>query len=469
MTNTTPLPVSPPALPASDRAFLGHPVGLAYLAFTEAWERYSYYAMLTMLGRYLVKQLLLPGHIENIGGFTAFRGVVESIFGPLSVVALGSQIVGIYSGLVYVSPILGGFLADRWLGRTRTVTLGALLMVLGHFLMAFDAPFLLALVCLLFGVGCFKGNLASQVGHLYGEKDLRRADAFQIYYIAVNAGVIIAPLTAGTLGEIYGWHYGFAAAGVGMVLGLTVYLLGRKWLPAEEKAGKNAAVVHVSLQRKEWNAVFLLILLLPVLACGSVGNQELFNSYLIWAPDHLDMRFFGQVMPTSWLITIDSVVSVSFLVLAVAFWRAWAKRFREPSEVGKIAIGLALSASGVFMLVIASQIAAVDGRASIMWAMAFHVLNAMGFANVFPVGLALYARAAPKAVSGTMIGMYFLHLFAGNFLVGWLGGLLERMPGAQFWLIHVTMVGGASLIFFLAWRFCAHILAPAGDAPIQSQ
>ncbi len=200
------------ALPAEthDRDFLGHPRGLAFLGFTEGWERFSYYGMQTLLVLYMVHQLLLPGHIEHIVGFGPFRAAIEHLYGgTLSNVALASAIFGLYSGLVYLTPIPGGLLADRWLGKTRTVLLGALLMSAGHFLMAFDYSFLLALLCLLTGVGCFKGNLASQVGALYAPGDLRRADAYQIYYLFISAAVVVAPLVSGTLGELYGWHYGF--------------------------------------------------------------------------------------------------------------------------------------------------------------------------------------------------------------------------------------------------------------------
>ena len=168
---------------------MGHPRGLGYLAFTEAWERFSYYGMQTLLVLYMVNRLLHPGHIERIVGFGPFRHLLEGVYrGPLSVEALASAIFGLYTGLVYLTPIGGGLIADRLLGRTRTVTLGALLMAAGHFLMAFDATFLAALTCLLIGVGCFKGNLASQVGALYATGDNRRADAFQIYYQLRSAG-----------------------------------------------------------------------------------------------------------------------------------------------------------------------------------------------------------------------------------------------------------------------------------------
>ncbi|MET0270956.1 MAG: oligopeptide:H+ symporter, partial [Sphingomonas sp.] len=208
-------PATPNAAARDDRAFLGHPRGLAYLAFAEAWERFSFYGMQTLLVLYMVGQLLRPGHVENVAGFPAFRAALEAAYGPLPPQALASAIFGLYAGLIYLTPIAGGLLADRLIGRTRTVTLGATLMVAGHFLMAFDASFLIALACLILGCGCFKGNIAAQVGGLYAAGDLRRADAFQIYYLGINAGVIVSPLICGTLGEVYGWHYGFGAAGVG--------------------------------------------------------------------------------------------------------------------------------------------------------------------------------------------------------------------------------------------------------------
>jgi POT family proton-dependent oligopeptide transporter len=447
-----------------DRAFLGHPRGLGYIAFTEAWERFSYYGMQTLLVLYMVRQLLLPGHVENIAGFTWFRAVLERAYGgPLSTVALSSAIFGLYTGLVYLTPIAGGFIADRWLGRTRTITIGALLMSAGHFLMAFDVSFLLALLCLLTGVGCFKGNLAGQVGSLYKPEDLRRADAFQIYYLFINAAVIASPLIAGTLGEVYGWHYGFGAAGVGMVLGLIIYLSGRKWLPKEEpRATRVERAARPGFTRDERNAVIVLILLLPVLAVGAVGNQQIFNAYLLWVPENVSLVFFGKTMPTTWLITLDSIVSVSCLVGSVAFWRLWARRFKEPNEITKITLGLGISAVGALCLAGAAVASASGQKAGIGWVLGFELFNSIGFANVFPVGLAMYVRVAPKSFVGTILGVYYLHLFMCNNLVGWLGGLLERMSGVQFWLMHAGLVGGAGLVMLIASRAAGRLMNPTG-------
>ncbi len=472
-------PVTPGAGPADDRAFLGHPRGLGYIAFAEAWERFSYYGMQTLLVLYMTRQLLLPGHVEGVGGFAAFRVWLERTYGggsAMTVVATASAIFGLYTGLVYLTPIAGGFIADRWLGRTRTVTLGALLMAAGHFLMAFDLTFLLALLCLLLGVGCFKGNLASQVGALYRAEDLRRADAYQIYYLFINGAVIVAPLVTGTLGEVWGWHYGFGAAGIGMVIGLVIYLAGRKWLPPEARASRRAASRPADeaaasqpargLTRDEWIVTAVLIGLLPVLAVGAVLNQQIFNAYLLWVPDHVSLVFFGKTMPTTWLVTLDAIVSVSSLVAAVAFWRWWAKRFQEPSEVVKITLGLAISACGALCLTGAALSSAGGAKASIGWVLGFEVLNSIGFANVFPVGLAMYARAAPKRITGTIMGVYYLHLFACNSMVGWLGGLLEKMSGTQFWLLHAALVGGAAAVMLVASRAAGRLLNPAGPRAV---
>jgi proton-dependent oligopeptide transporter, POT family len=453
----------------NNRSFFGHPRGLGYIAFAEAWERFSYYGMQALLVLYMVHRLLLPGHVERVAGFDAYHRFINSIYGNLSTQPLASAIFGHYTSLVYLTPIAGGLIADRWLGRTRTITIGALLMSAGHFLMAFDVTFLLALICLLCGVGCFKGNLASQVGALYTPGDNRRADAFQIYYIFINAGVIAAPLIAGTLGEIYGWHWGFGAAGVGMLIGLTIYLLGRKYLPhdspvVEEKEASPDHTAKTKLTRRDITAIIVLIALLPVLTIAIIPNQQIFNAYLVWAETHVNLPvlpFYGKQMPTTWLITLDSIVSVSFLFISVIFWRRWSKKFREPAEITKIAIGSLIAVAGMLSLAAGAAVAAKSGgKVGIGWILAFEILNSAAFANVFPVSIALYARVAPATLSATIIGIYYLAFFAGNNLVGLIGGLLEKMAATQFWLLHAGLAGIAGVVFFLASRLFGHLLAP---------
>jgi POT family proton-dependent oligopeptide transporter len=454
------------AAEADDRVFFGHPRGLAYIAFTEAWERFSYYGMQTLLVLYMVHQLLLPGHIEHVAGFGALRALLERNGQTLSNQQLASSIFGLYTGLVYLTPILGGLLADRVLGRTPTVILGGCLMALGHFLMAFDVSFLAALVCLMLGAGCFKGNLATQVGALYPPQDNRRADAFQIYYLGINAGVIISPFVTGTLGEKVAWHYGFGAAGVGMLISLAIYFAGRRYLPADPPLHTaETAAAAPKMTRRDIAKIVLLVCLLPVLSASIVGNNQIFNAYLVWAEASADLHLFGVPILTTWLVSVDSIVSVATLFGMVLFWRAWKTRLPEPDELGKITIGCLFSAAGVACLALGTVLAGAGHRVPFGWLLAFHLLNDIGFANVLPVGLALYARSAPKAIAATIVGVYYLHLFAGNLAVGYLGGFLEKMPAASFWLMHAALVGGAGVVVFVVRLVFGGLLLGAPEEP----
>ena len=447
------------------RTFLGHPLGLGFLVFAEAWERFSYYGMQALLVLYMGQQLLLPGHVEHVAGFAAFRAGVERLYGHLTPAALASVIFGFYAGGVYLTPLAGGFIADRLLGRTRTIVVGALLMVLGHFLMAFEAPFLLALACLLVGVGCFKGNIATQVGELYAPGDLRRADAFQVYYIGINVAVIIAPLVCGTLGQKVAWHWGFGAAGVGMLLGLAVYLSGRRWLPPDP--GRRAAgpsVERPSLAPGEGRTVVLLIALLVPMALAITGNMEIFNAYLVWGDANYDLVFMGQSLPVTWLVSLDAIISTATLLGALAFWRWWASFRREPDEIVKLAIGAFIATFAPLLLAAASAAElATRHKIGLAWGLGFHVVNDIGIANLFPVGLALYSRASPKAVSGLMIGVYYLMFFFANMGVGYLGGLLQPMGGVAFWTLHAGLVGLGGVLILTFAIFFRRALAPTVD------
>ncbi len=430
-----------------DTAFLGHPRALGYLAFTEAWERFSYYGMNTLLALYMVNQLLLPGHVENVVGLPVLQAFLER-GEPLSPQALAVAIAGLYGACVYLTPLLGGLLADWLLGRTPTIIIGALLMATGHFLMAFEQPFLLALLCLMLGSGCFKGNIASQVGSLYPEGDSRRADAFQIFYLAINAGVIVAPLVVARLAHNIGWHWGFGAAGVGMLISIVIYLSGRRLFPSDPPLRKRGetAMARPAMVRSDWSRVFLLALMVPVLAASVLGNQQIFVTYLVWAQNSADLQLFGVRFLAEDLVSADAFVSVGCLAGMVVFWRVWAKRFKEPDEFGKIIIGCLFGALGVACLGFGAMVAGESGKVSAGWLLAFHLLNDIGFANVLPVSLALFARAAPRAIAGSVIGIYYLFLFAGNATAGWLGTKLEHMGSVNFWLMHGAVVAGAGVV-----------------------
>jgi POT family proton-dependent oligopeptide transporter len=466
-----------------DRAFLGHPKGLGFLGFTEACERFSYYSMQTLLVLYMVNYLLVAGRVEKVTGLAWLRGWH---YPGLEGQPLSSAIFGDYTSLVYLMPILGGIIADKLTGRKVAMIAGGLIMALGHFLMAFEGAFLFALLALIVGVGLFKGNIATQVGDLYAENDLRRAMAFQIFYIFINVSVIVAPLIAGTLGQRVGWHYGFGCAGVVMVLGLAIYLSGQRWLPEDVEAGKGdsgklalrvivgavgigalvllwllisgvlfssplvgsvSAIVLIgalyfaltrNLDRSDRLCTLLLVILIPILAVSLLTNQEIFNAYLVWGDQQFDLRLMNFSFPSSWLISIDAGVSFTMLVAVAGFWKWWGTRRREPDEISKMIIGSAFTVAGGLCLFMAALTQPHGGKISLFWPMMFELTNSIGFAHVLPVSLAFFSKLAPKSIGATVIGLYYLAFFIANKVVGVVGGLYSSLPTTTFWLIHVA-------------------------------
>jgi POT family proton-dependent oligopeptide transporter len=432
---------------ADDRAFIGHPKGLGYLAMVEACERFSYYSMQTLLVLYMVKYLLLP---ENIGNVAGLGWLGQNYYAGLSGQPLASAIYGDYTALVYLMPIFGGIVADRWLGRRQTLLAGALVMALGHFLMAFEGSFLFALLTLVVGVGLFKGNIASQVGELYAPGDLRRAMAFQIFYIAINVSVIAAPLVAGTLGEKVGWHWGFGAAGVVMVAGVFVYIAAGQHLPPEPLRGPGGrASSRPPMTGDDWLRVGALGVLVPALAIALLTNQQIFNAYLVWADESFQLTFFGRTLPTSWMITIDAAASFAMLVAVAGFWKWFGERTgREPDELGKMIIGSVFTIAGGLCLVMAAATQG-SGKIGLAWPLLFHLFNSIGFSHILPVSLALFTRVAPRAFNATVVGIYYLAFFAANKIVGTVGGWYSTMDTVQFWLLHVATAAFGLVAFAL--------------------
>jgi len=429
----------------ADRAFLGHPKGLGYLGFTEACERFSYYSMQTLLILYMVNYLLVPGRIEHVVGLDWLNA---HVYPGLSGQPLASAIFGTYTALVYLTPIAGGIIADKWLGRNRTLIMGGVLMAIGHFLMAIQPAFLLALLALLLGVGAFKGNIATQVGALYGPNDLRRAMAFQIFYIFINVSVIAAPLISGTLGQKVGWHYGFGCAGVVMVLGLLLYLSGRKYLPAEElKSPSEEPALREPLTKDDWICVVYLLILIPVLAISLLTNQEIFNAYLVWGDKQFDLTLLNHT--STWLITVDATVSFAMLVAVAAFWKWWSINHLEPDEISKMIIGSVFTVAGGLCLFMAALTQPAGGKISLFWPMMFELCNSIGFAHVLPISLALFSKISPKQITSTVIGLYYLSFFIANAVVGYVGGLYSSLPTTTFWLIHVASAAFGLVAFIL--------------------
>ncbi|MBK6706216.1 MAG: peptide MFS transporter [Sphingomonadales bacterium] len=443
----------------SDRAFLGHPKGLGYLAFVEGCERFSYYSMQTLLVLYMVKYLLLPENAAGVIGLDWMKGWYGLDGQPLA-----SKLFGDYTSLVYLTPIAGGLIADRWLGRRTTLILGGLFMTLGHFLMAFESSFLFALMALIVGVGLFKGNIASQVGELYKPEDLRRAMAFQIFYIAINVSVIAAPLVAGTLGERVGWHWGFGTAGVVMVIGLILYIMAGPWLPADNRPAKKdaATIAKEPLTQQDWLRIAAVVALVPVLAVALLTNQQIFNAYLVWADTQFQLTFFGQTLPTSWMITIDATASFSMLAAVAAFYVWYGKRRQEPDELGKMIIGSFFTIAGGLCLYMAAATQG-DSKIGLFWPLIFHILNSIGFAHILPVSLAFFTKLAPRALNATIIGIYYLSFFAANKIVGEVGTWYETMATPTFWLFHVGTAAVGLVAFVIFKLFLAKRLLGSGN------
>jgi POT family proton-dependent oligopeptide transporter len=446
----------------SDRAFLGHPKGLGYLGFTEACERFSYYSMQTLLVLYMVNYLLVPGRMEKVIGLDWLN---THVYPGLSGQPLASAIFGTYTALVYLTPILGGIVADKFLGRNATLITGGVLMAIGHFLMAIEPAFIFALLALLLGVGAFKGNIATQVGALYGPNDLRRAMAFQIFYIFINVSVIVAPLISGTLGQNVGWHYGFGCAGVVMVLGLIIYLSGRRHLAPDNKPVRGMAKAErEKLTRDDWMCVVYLVVLIQVLAIALLTNQEIFNAYLIWGDQQFDLTLLNNT--SSWLITLDAALSFSMLVAVAAFWKWWGTRRREPDEISKMIIGSIFTIGGGLCLFMAALTQPEGSKISLFWPVMFHLLNSIGFAHILPVSLALFSKISPRQITATVIGLYYLAFFIANAVVGWVGGLYSSLPTTTFWLLHVASAAFGLVAFVVFKMVVGHRMQGAATPAV---
>jgi POT family proton-dependent oligopeptide transporter len=273
--------------------------------------------------------------------------------------------------------------------------------------------------------------------------------------------VIITPLVCGTLGETVGWHWGFGAAGIGMLIGLVVYLAGSTYLPTdpllERRRGRGVAALE--LRKGEAKLLVLLVLLLPVLALGDTANQQIVVTYPAWSDRSADLVLFGREMPRTWLLSIDSITATGLLIGSVVFWRWWSQTRKEPSEITKIGLGFLVMVLGASSLAIGSHVAELSGtKVSLVFLLAFHVFNNLGFCNAYPAALALYARRSPPALAATMMGVFYLQFFAASNLAGFLGGYLERMPGSQFWGMHAAMAAVAGVVVLVVGRYFGHTL-----------
>ncbi len=444
-------PVSPTAAQPARADRFGHPPGLSYLFATEMWERFSYYGMRALLVLYMVEYLLQPQHARDVVGLSTLHAGLEAVFGPLAVQPLASQIYGFYTGLVYLTPILGGLLADRLLGQRRTVILGAALMAAGHFMMAAEGLFLFALLLLILGNGCFKPNVSTQVGALYAPGDRRRDRAFSIFYVGVNLGAFFSPLVCGTLGEAWGWHYGFGAAGVGMTIGLVVYLCATPALPRD--AFVRRAAPAAPLGRADWQAILsLMVLVLPVSLFWAAYEQQ-GNTIILWSSAYTDRHLLGFEIPVTWFQSFNPFMIFAFTPFIVALWR-W-QGAREPSTVTKMAIGCFLNAASWLVMLGAVQVTGDGpghGQASWLWLFAFFFIITVGELYLSPTSLSLVTKVAPLRVLSLMMGVWLATSFFGNLLAGYLGTWWSSMAKSDFFVMLATVSAAAgAIIALLNW------------------
>lgn len=422
-----------------DADFFGHPRGLAYLAFTQVWERFSFYGMQALLSLYLIRYLLLPGHVEQVWGFVAFRSGVETVFGQLTTLALGAQIFGLYLGLVNLTPLLGAWLGDRILGQRITTVLGLMLMAIGHVLMAFEAAFLLALFFLLIGAGCIRGNMYAQVGDLYNAGDPRRSRAFGIYLIALNVGAFFAPLVCGTLGELYGWHYGFGVAGIGMIVGVVIYVSGLRYLPPDRlRKGKET----LPLNPADWRAIMaILLMMVPTLVIYS-AVQQAYNLVIVWADTQVNRQILGRQFPVTWFLTLDGLMTIVGVMLTIPIWRWLAARGREPDTMVKFAIAGALVAAAYCILALGS---AFSGLVPAIFVILFFIVMDISFGWTDPPANNFVSRFSPQSAVTTMMSVNLMAFGISNIIVGWLGRFYEPLGPTLFWELHAAVAAGGAI------------------------
>ncbi len=478
----------------------GHPAGLRTLFFTEVWERFSYYGMRALLVLFMVAA------IED-GGL----GLTD---------ATATAIYGLYTAAVYVVALPGGWLGDRVFGAQRAIWYGGFVIMLGHFTLAIPSiqAFFLGLLLVILGTGLLKPNISAVVGALYGPDDARRDGGFTIFYMGVNIGAAIGPLVCSTLGENprFGWHYGFAAAGVGMALGLihfrrtraslgdagalpsldprnaqdarqllrarrlltgflaivavTYALLAAGWVavdPVGLAARSTLAIAAIGaayivgifvaggLDAREKRHVALIVLLVLAAAVFWAGFEQAGSSLNLFA-ERYTRRAIGEFeLPAGWFQTLNPVFIIIFAPLFSMLWLSLARRGREPSTPGKFGVGLLLLGLGFAVMMVAAALTSSAGRVSGNWLVATYLLHTLGELTLSPVGLSATTRLAPQRFAGQMLGVWFLGSALGNIIAGLLAGRFDPEVASDMPMLYAQialMVAGAGLVMLFFVR-----------------
>jgi POT family proton-dependent oligopeptide transporter len=397
-----------PRMSAEQPTWFGQPRGLTILFLTEMWEQFSYFGMRALLVYYMTKQLMI--------------GQEKASF-----------IYGTYTALAYFTPILGGMIADRWLGKRRAVIIGGSIMAAGHFMMTFQPSFYPALATIALGNGLFLPSLPSQINDLYRPDDPRRGWAYNVYYVGINIGGFLAPLVCGTLGEFYGWHWGFGAAGVGMLAGLTVYIAGGRYLPDQGRVARKAAPAATSPH--SYRSTFVLLFAIGLAVTVFRGAYEqVGNTVALWADVGINRATTLITIPMTWFQSLNPLLVFLMTPLLLARWRRQADAGRQQSSMRKMAIGALIVAAAYLLLAIVAFVAE-PGRASWLWLVIFFAIFTLGELYILPTGLGLFARLAPVGFGATTVAAWFLAIFSGSAAAGAVGTLWGSMTHARFFVL----------------------------------
>jgi POT family proton-dependent oligopeptide transporter len=400
-----------------------HHPGLAVLFFTEMWERFSFYCMLSILALYMDESLHFS--TETIG-----------------------QIYGAYIGLVYFTPLIGGWLADRFLGFRKAILIGGVLMGFGHLSLAFTPlPFFFTGLCLLIaGNGMFKPNISTILGNLYRDMPEKRDDAYNIFYMGINLGALFSPLVASYLRNNYGWHYAFGAAGVGMVIALAVFTIFRKMVASGEisaaERANTATANSIQLTKKQERdrIVALLTIFAVVVVFWMVFEQNGFT-LTFWARDNTNTSISPEIFQS-----VNPIFILLFTPLLVGFWNMLRRAGKEPATATKIALGMLLTAAAYGVMTLAGLSGGDTGRVGVSWLVGTYAVITLAELLLSPMGLSLVSRLAPPRMAGMLMGTWFAFTALGSYLAGLIGGFWNQMAHSTFF---ITLTIASLAAFFV--------------------
>jgi POT family proton-dependent oligopeptide transporter len=403
--------------------WFGHPRGLTVLFLTEMWEKFSFYGMRAMLVYYMTKTLAMD------------QGKASMVYGT-------------YTAFVYLTPVFGGWIADRYLARRTAVILGGSIMALGHFLMAFEPLLYIALATIAVGNGLYLPSLPSQIRSLYKPDDARGSIAYSVYYVGVNLGAFLAPIGCGTIGELYGWHWGFGVAGLGMVAGLLTYVFGRRYLPADPREKPKAEREPLPPFDRDARTVFTFFLLVAgIVVLFRSCYEQIGNTLALFADAGTDRTVGGFTIPMTWFQSINPFIVFLLTPFLISYWTRKSQRTgRDVPHLRRMALGAAIVAGSY--LALASS--AAMGYSSWMVLAAFMILMTVGELYILPVGLGMFGKLAPRGFEASAIALWFFAAFAGNLAAGALGTLWSKMPPSQFFAMVSVAALASSLALLVA-------------------